>query len=169
MRDDFDFWTEEQDKLLREMYGKYSYSQICDLLGRSRSAVAGRVRRLKLSESAVKPQKVPRQDGEKELQKMRVVASRQVVLRKKLNPRPPVYHGTDMDRVARYMAGVCEPVTPEMVKLIDLKNHHCRRPVDTEQGVLFCGRTIDDRYKSYCDQCGPYLLRPIEPYRRRRK
>jgi hypothetical protein len=60
--------------------------------------------------------------------------------------------------------GVIEDVTPSMVRLMELQNYHCRRPVDTVQGRMFCGRKISGNYGVYCDRCGPalYSARPTK-------
>jgi hypothetical protein len=155
-------WSKEDDDKLRELFAGTPYSRLAQIFGRSRSAISGRVRRLGL----VKSKHLVRTEGRKVVAPPKSNTARdRAVAYVRVPPRPPYYAPEDQVRVRSYAASEWQPITETMLKLIDLKEHHCRRPIDTCEGVLFCGKTIDQRYGSYCCDCGPHMKRPV-PVRR---
>lgn len=167
MRADNDHWSKEEDEWLESVYLSQSYSQIASQIGRSRCAVSGRVKRLKLppkqryvirdtkrrvvlaKPKTPKPEKQPK-------------ASKRSVIVERVAPRKPYYAPDDSERLRDYIFGKPVEVTTTMVTLAGLEWQHCRRPSDTKRGVMFCGKPIDPRYGSYCSDCGPYLWRPAK-------
>lgn len=53
MRQFFTFWTPEEDEYLRQHHATKTYEEIGRMLGRKRTAVAGRAQRLKLKQAAL--------------------------------------------------------------------------------------------------------------------
>lgn len=125
-------WTPENDDLCIDLwnFGR-SMSQVGDVLGVSRSAIAGRLKRLRQAGRQIRDGNVGQHNKEQ-----RIAGRQRAALRPPAN-KPIVVKAT------------AEP--PMLLPIYELGDRDCHYPCATEGGVhLFCGHPA--RLKSdYCD------------------
>jgi hypothetical protein len=151
-------WTQEQDDLLRRHYRTaLSTHALGTLVGKSRQAVIGRAYRLGLSVSqAILAEARERSAASKEEQEARYLARRARRAERE-------YEAREARRAARKLEGETrmKPVPPDVdlppkrsVRLIALRNHHCRaivgRDRDGHELARYCGRHRCEG-SSYCE------------------
>lgn len=127
-------WTEKDDHTLRNLWGgRYSASEIGLELGRSRSAILGRVFRLGMSD---------KKRATAQQQKHRIEAKRRPA-----RTVPPITSSKPLVR-----AKIKAPA-PLNLLLCDLEPGQCRWPVNTPKNggeYLFCGHP-KHKTSSYCE------------------
>lgn len=127
-------WTPEKDDLCIQLWNSgQSMSQVGDALGVSRSAIAGRLRRLRSKGKQVRGGDVGVHNE----------AQRQAG-RQRVTTRPA-------SSVVRSPKAPVVAMPPRLINIFELHDRECHFPVAMEQGVhLFCGNPA--RLKSdYCD------------------
>jgi GcrA cell cycle regulator len=144
-------WTEEKVRKLLELHALgYSASQIAaELGGCTRNAVIGKLHRRGLTKTRPPASERPKRERKKREQ----------------TEKPEPQFKTIRSAYRRANFGFMQPVeirelitdlpaeepTPGMVKLMDLRHHHCRWPIGepTDPGFVFCGKRKVDGV-SYC-------------------
>jgi GcrA cell cycle regulator len=137
-----DIWTQDKIDALKEHWGSgMAAGQIGSIIGASRSAVLGKVRRLKLPGHG--PQRVSpgRQHGNKGQPKANAIVAR--AARRKPSA-PPASEPLDMED------GPYTDVT-HLLGIMDLDRGDCRWPVSGEgSATLFCGAKA--HHGPYCPE-----------------
>ena len=131
----YTIWNPEMTEKLTQLWreGK-SFSQIGEIMGFTRSAIAGRIRRLGLlgdrqKKSTLPPPKPPK-----------------LAKPKKPKPLPIIAPEADMEEVVE------ETPAPQGLQLIDLDPKSCRWPFGDPRDAdfYFCGKTRKNEFTPYC-------------------
>ena len=139
-------WPEARVKrmLALKAQGKSS-AQIAKALGKgtTRSAVIGKLHRLKLAGKLDAPYKVEKPKPDPAVAKVKRVLARQhrasygfgAAAAPSLSTPPRKIEATEYDAI--------DPKTPGLLRMMDLKRHHCRWPLNNAAGgeYYFCGDT----------------------------
>ena len=134
-------WTKEKiAKLVKLTAKNISYSEIGRKLGVTTNAAIGKSRRLRISKA---PDKF-------------------VIKQRKPTPKPRQI--LPKKSLVKAPTPVAKPsVLPDMLLLpmMELKNHHCRYPIDTDGEMLFCGLPVHK--KAFCQGHAKLVYLPPRP------
>lgn len=149
-------WANEKNvDVLRSMWADgYSASQIAERLGCSRSAIIGKVHRLKIEGRVTRIRKssdpqVQRLDKLRALRRKRTIVNGVVTVKK---PKPFVFGAGTKPVILDGTLPAANDADVARVKLIDLESHHCRWPSSDDPrdpNFGFCGKTVASGL-SYC-------------------
>lgn len=138
-------WTKEIiAKLVKLAAQGLSYTEIGKALGITKNAAIGKARRLRISKPPAEAVIKQRKPTPKPKQK--------------LAPKPP----TPLEKETM-LTGM------KFVSMMDLKDDHCRYPIDKDGETVFCG--LPKFKKSFCQEHGAKCYmppRPLPPHSGRR-
>lgn len=150
-------WTEEEDKIIHEEWGKLTAKELGKILNRTRNAVIGRANRLKLRKGvATGPRKKP-YHKEKPIDRRTTIFTQVTIV-----PRPP--------KVRTAMPKTDIPYVPSPdkmyrdgkgVHITALQNYHCRA-IDDPKSLMFCGKDVKGG-SSFCPHHHSIFFKPAPP------
>jgi hypothetical protein len=134
-------WTDERVATLKKLHADptYSYRDIGDALGVTRSTIAGKIKRLKLGNRGPRTHRKRR---------------RKKLIRGEPHAGLVGTQGLSSSRRGEAQRAVCfSPVTdrPLLLPFADLQLRQCRWPFGEGAGLRFCGASCC-RHHSYCEQ-----------------
>ena len=145
-------WTEGEVKVLTELWGQHTSTEIGERLGRSRNSIIGKAKRLRLTEKGGHkkggPKRLKLPAGLKKMKREMSGGTKarinSVRIRSKFSPQPPRRpHRTPiMDLTESYHRNL---------KIVDLGSHHCRWIIGSTHGAetVYCGD--DAETTSWCE------------------
>lgn len=169
-------WTEEETQRLRVMWEKgFSASKIADQLGFTRSAVMGRIGRLKASGETLNHPIIKTEAGAaSKSQSARNIRRRELRQEKRASivSPPPKRPEKKMADVTEFGPDLALPES-RRVGLIDLEAIHCRFPLGEPNDLAnfsYCGADREargDGFRVYCAGHSALAYRPAPPIKAR--